>query len=61
MNLFANIDPAYYAAIEAVSGLAGLSKKAVIEAMIADKMGAPHPSLSRVRSAWTRYRKGDRP
>ena len=60
-NLFANIDPALFGAVDAVARLAGLSKKAVLEAMIADRMHIPHHALTRVRGAWTRYRKGERP
>lgn len=59
-NLFANIDPNLYGAIEAVSTLAGVSKKAVIESMIAERMHADHPHLTRVRSAWKKYRAGAR-
>lgn len=56
-NLFANIDDAAYAAIEAVQVLSGLSKKALVEAMIAEKMGVTdNPNRSRVSKAWAKYR-----
>lgn len=56
-NLFANVEDQYYEAMKEVGTISGLSLRAVVEAMIAERMGVEHPARARVRAAWTRYRK----
>lgn len=55
--VFVHVASEYADAIEAVKELSNLSKRSIIEAMIADKMGVNHVDLPRVRAAWSRYRK----
>lgn len=60
-HLFASVDEETFDAVDVVSTLSGLSKRSIMVALVAEKRGVADPNLSRVRSAWARYRKGDRP
>lgn len=59
-NLFVNVEPGIYDAVAQVGLITGLAKRAVVEATIANAMGAEHMFGSRVKAGWRAYRGGVR-
>lgn len=56
-NLFAIIDGELWRALHEVAASIEISKRSLIEAMIANAAGAKHPDGPRVAKAWAAYRK----
>lgn len=60
-SLFTELDQPLFDALQRVAQITGLTKRAVIEATIADKIGADHIARTRVRQGWAAYRKETTP
>lgn len=56
-NLFVAIDQDLNDALAQVAKLARTTKRAVVEATIADKVGTEHRERNAVRKAWADYRR----
>lgn len=60
-RLFTEVDQDLFDALQRVADLAGVTKRAAVEATIADKLGVDHIARTRVRAAWSALRKERNP
>lgn len=56
-NLLVQIDPKLWEAVDEAAKMAGLTKKQLIEGMLAAAAGRPHAHIQTQRNVWARYRR----
>lgn len=59
-TLLVQIDPDIWQAADDTAKLAGITKKQLVEAMLAAAADRPHKHIHTQRAAWARYRKSRR-